>query len=126
MLQMTGYRNNFNPAIITDAYTTTCDQVTTPASDEDFFLKVEIQTSHDSLTVTAVLDECLDFPATMVYTEGDQSAMLPYHNNPSFCDNAPGHCVFKCDCSVTRCRNVFLVILADTRRARKVCEILIT
>ena len=126
MVQMTGYRNKFNPAVITDTDTTTCDQVTTPASDTDFILTVEIQTTLDSLTVTAVLDECLDFPATMVYTEGDQSALLPYHNNPSFCDNAPGHCVFKCDCSDTRCRNVFLVILADPKRARKLCEIYIT
>ena len=126
MVQMTGYRNNFNPAVITDADTSTCDQVTTPASDTDFILKVELQTTLDNVTVTAILDECLDFPATMVYTEGDQSGMLPYHNNPSFCANAPGHCVFKCDCSVTRCRKVFLIILAHPAKARKVCEIVIT
>lgn len=126
MVQMTGYRSNYSGSIITDANRATCEQVTTLTSDKDFIFKLEMQTNLDSLTVTAVLDQCLDFPATMVYTEGDQSAMLPYHNNPSFCDDAAGNCDFKCDCSDTRCRHIFLVILADPKRARKVCEIVIS
>ena len=97
-------------------------------SDKGFTLKVELSHAVRSrLTVTAVVDEgdCLDFPATMVYTEGDQSAMLPYHKNPSFCDHTPGQCVFECDCSDTECVNIHLVILSAPDHSRKLCEIFI-
>ena len=128
MMKMTGYRNNYNVSVITDANNATCEQVTTQISEKGFTLKIEMLTALDNLTMTAVLGvgDCLDFPATMVYTEGDQSAMLPYHNNPSFCDNAPGKCVFECDCSATKCRNLFLTILSAPYKPRKLCEIFIT
>ena len=101
-------------SVFVDVNNATCQQVTTPHSDKSFRLEVELPTAHDHLTLTAVLDggECLDFPATMVYTKSDQSAMLPYHNNPSFCDNVPGECVFECDCSAMPCQRVFLIILS--------------
>ena len=127
MMEMTGYRNNYNVSIITDANNDTCELVTTQESDKGFSLKIEMLTALDNLTMTAVLDngDCLDFPATMVYTLGDQSAMLPYHNNPSFCDAEPGKCVFECDCSDTKCRQVFLVILSAPTMKRDLCEIFI-
>ncbi|KAI0208327.1 hypothetical protein LSAT2_006992 [Lamellibrachia satsuma] len=127
MMEMTGYRNNYNVSIITDANNDTCELVTTRESEKGFSLKIEMLTALDNLTMTAVLDngDCLDFPATMVYTQGDQSAMLPYHNNPSFCDTEPGKCVFECDCSDTKCRQVFLVILSAPTMKRELCEIFI-
>ncbi|KAI0238665.1 hypothetical protein LSAT2_010604, partial [Lamellibrachia satsuma] len=126
-LKMTGYRNDYNVSVLVDVNNATCQQVTTPHSDKSFRLEVELPTAHGHLTVTAVLDggECLDFPATMVYTKSDQSAMLPYHNNPSFCDNEPGECVFECDCTAMQCQRVFLVILSAPTGPRKLCEIFI-
>ena len=127
MMEMNGYRKNYNVSIITDANNDTCELVTTPESEKGFSLKIEMLTALDNLTMTAVLDngDCLDFLATMVYTQGDQSAMLPYHNNPSFCDTEPGKCVFECDCSDTKCRQVFLVILSAPTMKRELCEIFI-
>ena len=127
-LKITGYRNDSNVSVLIDVNNATCQQVTTPHSDKSFRLEVELPPAHDHLTVTAVLDggECLDFPATMVYTKSDQSAMLPYHNNPSFCDNEPGECVFECDCSAMPCQRVFLAILSAPTGPRKLCEIFIT
>ncbi|KAI0238661.1 hypothetical protein LSAT2_009031 [Lamellibrachia satsuma] len=127
-LKIAGYRNDYNVSVFVDVNNATCQQVTTPHSDKSFTLEVELPIAHDHLTVTAVLDggECLDFPATMVYTKSDQSAMLPYHNNPSFCDNVPGECVFKCDCSAMPCQRVFLIILSAPTGPRKLCEIFIT
>ncbi|KAI0235811.1 hypothetical protein LSAT2_013678 [Lamellibrachia satsuma] len=127
-LKIAGYRNDYNVSVFVDVNNATCQQVTTPHSDKSFTLEVELPTAHDHLTVTAVLDggECLDFPATMVYMMSDQSAMLPYHNNPSFCDNVPGECVFECDCSAMPCQRVFLIILSAPTGPRKLCEIFIT
>ena len=107
---------------LVDVNNATCQQVTTPLSDKSFRLEAELPPAHDHLTVTAVLDggECLDFPATMVYTKSDQSVMLPYHNNPSFCANEPGECVFECDCSAMQCQPVFLIILSAPQRAAEV------
>ena len=125
---MSGYRDDYNASYVTDLNNATCQQVTSRESDKGFTLKVELSHAVRSrLTVTAVVDEgdCLDFPATMVYTEGDQSAMLPYHKNPSFCDHTPGQCVFECDCSDTECVNIHLVILSAPDHSRKLCEIFI-
>ena len=80
MIHMSGYRDDYNASDVTDLNNATCQQVTTRQSDEGFILKVELlHAVRRRLTVTAVVDEgdFLDFPATMVYTEGDQSAMLP-------------------------------------------------
>ncbi|KAI0223185.1 hypothetical protein LSAT2_025593 [Lamellibrachia satsuma] len=128
MMEITGYRNNYNISVITDTNNATCEQVTTQESEKGFSLKIEMLTALDNLTMIAVLGvgDCLDFPATMVYTEGDQSAMLPYHNNPSFCDNEPGKCVFECDCGATKCRHLLLTILSAPHTPRKLCEIFIT
>ncbi|KAI0232410.1 hypothetical protein LSAT2_017233 [Lamellibrachia satsuma] len=125
---MSGYRNDYNVSGVTDVNNATCQQVTTPYSDEGFRLTVEVPTVHSRLTVTAVLDggNCLEFPATMVYTEGDKSAMLPYGNNPSFCDHVPGTCVFDCDCSAMPCQLVSLFILSAPSGPRQLCEIYIT
>ena len=123
---MSGYRNDYSVSLVTDRNNATCQPVTTPESDEPFTLKVELwKTIHSRLIVTVVLDQgdCLDFPATMVYTEGDQSALLPYHNNPSFCDKKPGRCVFECDCSATPCQTVYLVMLSAPHNSLTLCEI---
>ncbi|KAK2174957.1 hypothetical protein NP493_764g00021 [Ridgeia piscesae] len=126
--QVSGYRDAYDTSDVTDLNNATCQQVTTRESDKGFTLKVELSLAVRSrLTVTAVVDEgdCLDFPATMVYTEGDQSAMLPYHNNPSFCDNTPGQCVFECDCSDTECVTIRLVIISAPDHSRKLFEVFI-
>ena len=127
MMEMTGFRNNYDVSIITDANNDTCELVTTQESEKGFSLKIEMLPALINLTMTALLDngDCLDFPATMVYTQCDQLAMLPYHSNPSFCDNEPGKCVFECDCSDTKCVQVFLVILSAPSMPRKLCEIFI-
>ena len=127
-VHVTGYRNNYNISAIVDRNKTTCQQVTRSDSDEAFRFIYEMPNVHDNLTVTAVLDggDCLDFPATMVYTEGDGSPMLPYSNNPSFCDRVPGKCVFECDCSDMPCHFVNIVILSAPYQTRKLCEIFIT
>ena len=102
---MTGHRNDYNVSSLVDLNNDTCQEVTAPNTITAFRLEVELPTPYDNLTLTLVMTGglCLDFPATMVYSLGDQSAMLPYSQNPSFCDNAPNECVFKCDCSVVRC-----------------------
>ena len=125
MIHMSGYRDDYSVSDVIDMDNATCQPVTKPESDEPFTLKVELSSAVDSrLTVTAVLDgDCLDFPATMVYTEGDQSALIPFHNNPSFCDNSPGRCVFECDCSATRCQTVYLVFLSAPDHTRRLCGI---
>ena len=114
LIKVSGYRNDYNVTAIVDVNNATCQRVTKPDSDESFLLELELPSRHDSLTLTAVLagGKCLDFPATMVYTEGDQSAMIPYHNNPSFCDKVPGKCAFECDCSDTKCRRLVLAMLS--------------
>ena len=124
---MTGYQNDYNVTAMVDVNNATCQPVTTPQSDKSFRLEVELLTRQDSLTLTVVLagGECLDFPATMVYTERDYSVMLPYHNNPDFCDNEPGKCVFKCDCSDTKCHRLVLIILSAPTVPRGLCEIFI-
>ena len=53
---MTGYRNNYNVSDVIDVNNATCQQVTTPDSDESFLLEIELPIRHDSLTLTAVLD----------------------------------------------------------------------
>ncbi|KAK2161480.1 hypothetical protein NP493_1579g00039 [Ridgeia piscesae] len=87
MIHMSGYRDDYSVSDITDLDNAICQPVTKPEPDEPFTLKVELSSAvHNRLTVTAVLDRggnCLDFPVTMVYTEGDQSALIPYHNNSS-------------------------------------------
>ncbi|KAI0240457.1 hypothetical protein LSAT2_008808 [Lamellibrachia satsuma] len=128
MIEMTGYRNDYNLSDVIDLNNATCQQVTTPKSDTSFRLRFQLPTVHDRLTLTAVLDngDCLDFPATMVYTEGDRSVLTPYNNNPSFCDTEPGKCVFECDCSAMPCQEVYLIILSDPYRPRSLCEIYLT
>ena len=97
---MSGYRTDYNVSDVIDLNNATCQQVTTPESDTPFRLTIELPSYYEPLIVTAVLDgDCLDFPATMVYTEGDRSVMVPCGNNPSFCENVPGTCAFNCDCS---------------------------
>ena len=125
LVKVTGYRNDYNVAALVDVNNATCQRVTTPDSDEPFLLEVEWPSRQDRLTLTAVLDggECLDFPATMVYSESDQSAMIPYHNNPSFCDKVPGKCAFECDCSDTKCRRLVLAMLSVPTGPRGLCEI---
>ena len=56
MMEMTGYRNNYNVSIITDAKNDTCELVTTGESEKGFSLKIEMLTALDNLTMTAVLD----------------------------------------------------------------------
>ena len=128
MIEMTGYRNDYNLSDVTDLNNATCQQVTTPKSDTSFRLCFQLPTVHDRLTLTAVLDngDCLDFPATMVYTEGDRSVLTPYNNNPLFCDIEPGKCVFECDCSAMPCQHVYLIILSAPFRPRSLCEICLT
>ena len=125
LFKVTGYRNDYNVAALVDVNNATCQRVTTPDSDEPFLLEVELPSRQDRLTLTAVLDggECLDFPATMVYSESDQSAMIPYNNNPSFCDKVPGKCAFECDCSDTKCRRLVLAMLSVPTGPRGLCEI---
>ena len=129
VMEMTGYRNDYNVADVIDLNNATCQQVTTPLSDKAFVVRVELPTATVgaglTLTLTAVLDggECLDFPATMVYTEGDPSIVMPFQNNPAFCDNQPGNCVFECDCSDVPCHFVYLVVLSAPNRQRGLCEI---
>jgi len=127
LIKVTGYRNDYNVTAIIDVDNATCQPVTSPQSNKSFRLEVELLTLHDSLTLTAVLagGECLDFPATLVYTEHDHSVMLPYHHNPAFCDNEPGKCVFKCDCSDTKCHRLVLAILSAPTGPRGLCEIFI-
>ena len=127
LIKVSGYRNDYNVTAIVDVNNATCQPVTSPHSDKSFRLEVELPTRHESLTLTAVLDggECLDFPATIVYTERDHSVMLPYHHNPAFCDNEPGKCVFKCDCSDTKCHRVVLIILSAPTGPRGLCEIFV-
>ncbi|KAK2190629.1 hypothetical protein NP493_74g05060 [Ridgeia piscesae] len=128
VIEMTGYRNDYNFDDVTDLNNATCQQVTTPESDEAFRLRVHLPTAHKHVTLTAVLDggQCLDFPATMVYTEGDGSVLAPYQNNPVFCDNQPGKCVFECDCSDMPCQYLYLVVLSAPYRQRDLCEIFVT
>ena len=126
-IQMRGYRTDYNVSDVIDLNNATCQQVTTPESDTPFLLTIELPTYYKPLIVTAVLDgDCLDFPATMVYTEGDRSVMVPYGNNPSFCENIPGTCAFDCDCSDKGCRLVTLTLLNDPRKPRRLCEVYIT
>ena len=128
VIHMSGYRDDYNASDVTDLNNATCQQVTSRESDKGFTLKVVLSNAVRSrLTVTAVVGEldCLDFPATMVYTEGDQSAMLPYPKNPSFCTNTPGQCVFECDCSDTECVTIHLFILSAPDHSRKLCEVFI-
>ena len=132
MIHMTGHRNDYSVSDVIDLNNATCQQVTTPLSDEAFVLRVELPTTTVgdglTLTLTAVLDggECLDFPATMVYTEGDPSIIVPFHNNPAFCVNQPGNCVFECDCSDVPCHYVYLVVLSAPNRQRGLCEIFLS
>ena len=127
MTHVTGYRKDYNVTAITDGNSATCEQVTKPESDEAFVFKYELPNVRSKLTVKVTLHrgDCLDFPATMVYTEGDNSAMLPYHNNPSFCRQVTGKCEFECDCSAaTPCSGVLnVVILSSPDHARTLCEV---
>ena len=127
MTHVTGYRNDYNVTAIIDGKSATCEQVTTPEFDEGFQFKYELPNVRSNLTVNVTLDagDCLDFPATMVYTDGDNSAMLPYHNNPSFCRQVSGKCEFECDCSATLCRVLNIAILSSPDHARKLCEVII-
>ena len=126
-IQMSGYRPDYNVSDVIDLDNATCQQVTTPESDTPFLLTIELPTYYKPLIVTAVLDgDCLDFPATMVYTEGDRSVMVPYGNNPSFCENIPGTCAFDCDCSDKGCQLVTLALLSVLNKPRGLCELYIT
>ena len=126
-VQMSGYRTDYNVSDVIDLDNATCQQVTTPESDTSFLLTIELSTYYKPLIVTAVLDgDCLDFPATMVYTEGDRSVMVPYGNNPSFCENIPGTCAFDCECSDKGCQFVTLALLNDPRKPRRLCEVYLT
>ena len=125
-IQMSGYRTDYNVSHIIDLNNATCQQVTTPESDTPFLLTIELPTYYKPLIVTAVLDgDCLDFPATMVYTEGDRSIMVPYGNNPSFCENIPGTCAFDCDCDDKGCQLITLALLSAPNKPRGLCELYI-
>ena len=129
MTHVTGYRKYYNVVAIVDGNNATCEQVTTPESDEAFQFKYELPNVRSKLTVKVTLHggDCLDFPATMVYTDGDNSAMLPCHNNPSFCRQVTGKCEFECDCSAaTPCRVLNIAILSSPDHARKLCEVIIS
>ena len=121
---MTGYRDDYNVSSVVDVNNDTCQEVTAPKSNTAFRLEIELRSSYDNLTLTLVMTGgiCLHFPATMVYTLGDQAAILPYSQNPSFCDNVQNECLFKCDCSVVRCQRVFLIILSARNVSRELCE----
>ena len=69
MIQLSGYRNDYNVSDVTDLNNAICQQVTTPDSDEPFRLTIELSTVHSRLTVTVVVGggDCLEFPATMSY-----------------------------------------------------------
>ena len=127
MTYVTGYRKAYNVSAIIDGNNATCEQVTTPESDEAFQFKYELPNVRSKLTVDVTLKggDCLDFPAIMVYTDGDNSAVLPYHNNPSFCDQVTGKCEFECDCSASLCRVLNIAILSSPDHARKLCEVII-
>ena len=128
LLRMTGYHNDYDASAVVDDNVDSCQEITSPESKKSFRLEVELSTVRDHLNLTAVLTEghCSDFPAMMVYTERDRSAMLPYHNNPSFCDKVPGECAFTCDCSASQCHTMSLVILSHRKWPLKLCEIYIT
>ncbi len=125
LLRMTGYHDDYSASAVVDRNSSSCQEITTQQSKKSFRLEVELPTVHDHLKLTAVLADghCSDFPAMMVYTERDRSAMLPYHNNPSFCDKVPGECVFTCDCSVIQCHTVSLVIMSHRQQTLELCEI---
>ena len=127
MVIMTGYRNDYNASLATDTDNATCQQVTESQSAKAFVLRAELPPVNDSLTLTLELDggDCLGFPATMVYTEGGQSAMLPFRNNPSYCDPIPEQCVFRCDCGALQCQTVTVLILSARNYSRGLCEIYI-
>ena len=126
-IKMSGYRTDYTVSDVIDLNNATCQQVTTPESDTPFLLTIELPTYYKPLIVTAVLDgDCLDFPATMVYTEGDRSVMVPYGNNPSFCENIPGTCAFDCDCSDKGCHVVTLALLSAPNKLRRLFELYIT
>ena len=55
-----------------------------------------------------------------------RSVMVPFGNNPSFCENIPGTCAFDCDCSDKGCQVVTLALLGATGEARGLCELYIT
>ena len=127
MVTMTGYRNDYNASLATDQDNATCQQVTVSTSSKAFILRAELPTVNDHLTLTLKLDggDCLGFPATMVYTERSQSAMVPFRNNPSYCDQVPGECVFRCDCEALQCQTVTVLILSARNYSRRLCEIFI-
>ena len=127
MTHVTGYRKDYNVAAIIDGNNATCEQVTTPESHKAFQFKYELPNVRSTFTVDVTLDggDCLDFPATMAYTDGAKSAMLPYHNNPSFCSRVTGKYEFECDCSDTPCRVLNIAILSSPVHARKLCEVII-
>ena len=124
-LRMTGYRTDYNASAVVDRNSSSCQEITAMESKKSFRLEVELPTVGDHLQLTAVLanGHCSDFPAMMVYTNRDRSAMLPYHNNPSFCDKVPDECVFTCDCSEIQCHTMSLVIMSHREHSLKLCEI---
>ena len=125
MTHVTGYRKAYNVTAIIDGNDATCEQVTTPESDEAFVFKYDLRKVRSKFTVKVSLHggECLDFPATMAYTDNDNLGMLPYHNNPSFCRQVTGKCEFECDCSATPCLVLNIAILSSPDYARKLCEV---
>ena len=127
MTHVTGYRKDYNVTAIIDGNNATCEQVTTPESDKAFQFKYELPNVRSNFTVDLTLKggDCLDFPATTVYTDGAISAMLPYPMNPSFCEQVTGKCEFECDCSATPCRVLNIAILSSPDHARKLCEVII-
>ena len=128
LLRMTGYHDDYNASAVVDRNSSSCQEITTQQSKKSFRLEVELPTVHDHMKLTAVLADghCADFPAMMVYTNRDRSVMLPYHNNPSFCDKVTDECVFKCDCSANQCHTVSLVIMSHREQPLKLCDIYIT
>ena len=127
MTPVTGYRKHYNVAAIIDGNSASCELEATPESDEAFVFKYELPNGRSKLTVKVKLHggDCLDFPATMVYTDGDNSAMVPYYNNPSFCDQVTGKCEFECDCSASLCRVLNIAIISSPDHARKLWEVII-
>ena len=127
MLTMTGYRDDYNVSAATDHDNATCQSVTEPESENVFVLRAQLPPADYEPTVTLVMsgDGCMEFPATMVYTEGNSSAQLTSQNNPSFCERVPGRCEFQCKCKAVHCPNVFVVILSSRTVIRELCEIYI-